>query len=142
MRANLGKQMGCVAVAGVAAVGVWMASFVVEAQTGRPDGVIAGTVISTNGPEAGVWVIAETDELETKFVKIVVTDDEGRFVLPELPDASYDVLVRGYGLVDSEKTRISSGQFGYRDAPTPASRPVDGPHPLPAGPAPAVVLLG
>ena len=79
------------------------------AQTGRPDGVIAGSVTSENGPEAGVWVIAETDELETTFVKIVVTDDRGRFVLPELPDATYDVWVRGYGLVDSDKVSRAPG---------------------------------
>ena len=66
------------------------------------DGVIRGTVTSTDGPEAGVWVIAETDDLETVLRKIVVTDDHGQYVLPELPDATYDVWVRGYGLVDSE----------------------------------------
>ena len=66
------------------------------------DGVIRGTVRSADGPEAGVWVIAETDDLETVFRKIVVTDDDGRYVLPELPDATFDVWVRGYGLVDSE----------------------------------------
>ncbi len=65
------------------------------------DGVIRGVVTSANGPGAGVWVIAETDDLETVFRKIVVTDDAGRYVLPELPDATYDVWVRGYGLVDS-----------------------------------------
>ena len=57
------------------------------------------------GPEAGVWVIAETTDLPTKFVKIVVTDDRGRYLLPDLPKASYSVWVRGYGLVDSPKTQ-------------------------------------
>ena len=79
-------------------------------QGGVADGVLAGTVTSDNGPEAGVWVIAETSELETKFAKIVVTDDRGRFLLPQLPDATYDVWVRGYGLVDSEKVRLSPGR--------------------------------
>ena len=74
------------------------------------DGVISGTVTSANGPEAGVWVIAETDELETVFRKIVVTDDAGRFLLPELPDVSYDVWVRGYGLVDSLPVSVPSGE--------------------------------
>ncbi|MCY3927675.1 MAG: carboxypeptidase regulatory-like domain-containing protein, partial [Acidobacteria bacterium] len=67
-----------------------------------PEGYIGGVVQGARGPEAGVWVIAETEDLPTKFAKIVVTDDEGRFMLPELPDASYAVWVRGYGLVDSE----------------------------------------
>jgi len=62
---------------------------------------IGGVVSSLNGAEAGVWVIAETSDLPTKFVKIVVTDDQGRFMLPELPNANYNVWVRGYGLVDS-----------------------------------------
>ena len=36
---------------------------------------IGGVVTSANGPEAGVWVIAETEEFETRFARIVVTDD-------------------------------------------------------------------
>ena len=72
-----------------------------------PEGYMSGVVESNAGPEAGVWVIAETEELETKFVKIVVTDDNGRFLLPEMPEATYDVWVRGYGLVDSEKVKLS-----------------------------------
>lgn len=71
---------------------------------------IAGVVTSAAGPEAGVWVIAETDDLGTRFARIVVTDDEGRYLVPDLPDASYDVWVRGYGLVDSEKVRVRPGQ--------------------------------
>ena len=72
-------------------------------------GVMTGTVTSTAGPEAGVWVIAETDELETVYRKIVVTDDAGRFLMPELPEATYDVWVRGYGLVDSAHVDASPG---------------------------------
>jgi hypothetical protein len=71
---------------------------------------ISGTVTSPHGPEAGVWVIAETTELPTKFVKIVVTDDKGRYLLPELPLADYSVWVRGYGLVDSPKLHGVPGQ--------------------------------
>lgn len=70
---------------------------------------ISGVVTGPNGPEVGVWVIAETSELPTKFVKIVVTDDRGRYVIPELPKASYSVWVRGYGLVDSPKRRGAPG---------------------------------
>src|SRR5688572_4861522 len=60
---------------------------------------IGGVVTGETGPEAGVWVIAETTDLPTKFVRIVVTDDRGRYLLPDLPKASYDIWVRGYGLV-------------------------------------------
>src|SRR2546429_5103184 len=71
---------------------------------------IAGAVASSKGPEAGVWVIAETSDLPTKFVKIVVTDDQGRYVLPQLPKANYKVWVRGYGLVDSPKVKSAPGK--------------------------------
>jgi hypothetical protein len=76
-------------------------------QAGAND--ISGTVTGPKGPEAGVWVIAETNDLPTKFAKIVVTDDRGRYLIPELPGASYDVWVRGYGLVDSPKKRGRPG---------------------------------
>src|SRR3989475_1823185 len=71
---------------------------------------IQGVVTSSKGPEAGVWVIAETTELPTKFAKIVVTDGQGRYVLPELPQANYQVFVRGYGLVDSARVAAKPGQ--------------------------------
>jgi hypothetical protein len=71
---------------------------------------IGGGVTSKNGPEAGVWVIAETTDLGTRFAKIVVTDDQGRYVIPDLPQATYSVWVRGYGLVDSPKVRSARGQ--------------------------------
>ncbi len=70
---------------------------------------IGGVVTSPDGPEAGVWVIAETAELGTPFARIVVTDDAGRYLVPDLPDASYDVWVRGYGLVDSARVQASPG---------------------------------
>src|SRR5437660_11157659 len=71
---------------------------------------IGGVVTSANGPEAGVWVIAETNDLPTKFTKIVVTDDGGRYVIPELPKANYSVWVRGYGLIDSPKVQAAPGK--------------------------------
>ena len=71
---------------------------------------IGGVVTGPTGPEAGVWVIAETTDLPTKFAKMVVTDDQGRYVIPELPKAKYKVWVRGYGLVDSPKADGEPGQ--------------------------------
>src|SRR3989442_9993169 len=72
---------------------------------------LGGVVTSADGPEAGVWVIAETTELPTRFVKIVVTDDLGRYVMPDLPKATYSVWVRGYGLVDSPKVQTAPGKI-------------------------------
>ena len=74
------------------------------------DKSIGGTVTSRFGPEAGVWVIAETRDLGTRFAKIVVTDERGRYVIPDLPKANYRVWVRGYGLVDSEKVPAQLGK--------------------------------
>jgi hypothetical protein len=70
---------------------------------------IGGVVTSAKGPEAGVWVVAETTDLPTRFVRIVVTDEQGRYLLPDLPKARYSVWVRGYGLVDSQKVQLSPG---------------------------------
>src|SRR5262245_43544612 len=86
----------------------------VQAQQGRgvpidPDD-IGGVVTSAKGPEAGVWVIAETTDTPTKFVRIVVTDDQGRYVLPDLPRGNYQVFARGYGLVDSTRLTGRPGQ--------------------------------
>ncbi|NBR28643.1 MAG: carboxypeptidase regulatory-like domain-containing protein, partial [Betaproteobacteria bacterium] len=71
---------------------------------------IGGVVRSANGPEAGVWVIAETRELPVRYIKSVVTDDQGRYVIPDLPKATYDIWVRGYGLVDSPKVKSTPGK--------------------------------
>jgi hypothetical protein len=71
---------------------------------------IGGVVTGPKGPEAGVWVIAETKDLPTRFIKIVVTDDQGRYLIPELPKANYSVWVRGYGLVDSAKVQSEPGK--------------------------------
>ena len=75
------------------------------------DNDLGGIVTGPNGPEAGVWVIAETTELSTKMAKMVVTDDRGRYVLPDLPKANYSVWVRGYGLVDSPKVTTAPGKI-------------------------------
>ena len=71
---------------------------------------IGGVVTGPNGPEAGVWVIAETTDLPTRLIKSVVTDDQGRYVIPDLPKANYEVFVRGYGLVDSAQGEERAGQ--------------------------------
>ncbi len=73
------------------------------------DDDIGGVVTGPSGPEAGVWVIAETHDLPTRFARIVVTDNRGRYLLPDLPSASYDVWVRGYGLIDSPKAQANPG---------------------------------
>jgi hypothetical protein len=88
-----------------------------------PSGHISGTVASREGPEAGVWVIAETDELPAPFIKIVVTDDAGRFVLPELPEATYNVWVRGYGLADSARVEARPGDESLKLEATVARTP-------------------
>ena len=71
---------------------------------------IGGVVSSSKGPEAGVWVIAETTDLPTRYIKEVVTDDRGRYLIPDLPKAKYTVWARGYGLVDSPKVQDRAGQ--------------------------------
>jgi hypothetical protein len=72
---------------------------------------IGGVVTSAKGPEAGVWVIAETKDLPTKYAKIVVTDDAGRYLIPDLPMANYSVWVRGYGLSDSSPVQSTPGKI-------------------------------
>ena len=84
------------------------------------DDDIAGTVASIDGPEAGVWVIAETADLQTGLRKIVVTDDQGRYLVPDLPPGRYRLWVRGYGLVDSPRVE---GAPGTRVNPTAVVAP-------------------
>src|SRR5262249_15138644 len=71
---------------------------------------IGGVVTSASGPEAGVWGIAETRELPTRFSRVVVTDEQSRVVGPDLPKATYDGWGRGYGLVDSQKVKVALGK--------------------------------
>src|SRR5256885_8858647 len=81
---------------------------------------IGGVVTGASGPEAGVWVIAETNDLPTRFAKIVVTDDQGRYVVPDLPKAKYKLWVRGYRLIDSPKVDGEPGkQVNLRAVPAP-----------------------
>src|SRR3954466_5516954 len=100
----------------VGAIALGSIALLHAAQAGRAPAVavdaddIGGVVTGARGPEAGAWVIAETRALPTRFIRIVVTDDQGRFVVPDLPKADYDLWVRGYGLVDSAKVKASPGQ--------------------------------
>ncbi|HXF55836.1 MAG TPA: carboxypeptidase-like regulatory domain-containing protein [Hyphomicrobiaceae bacterium] len=80
-------------------------------QVAIDDDDIGGVVTGPGGPEAGVWVIAETKDLPTRFARIVVTDEQGRYLIPDLPKASYDIWVRGYGLADSAKVKAEPGRI-------------------------------
>ena len=102
MRNRLNRRLGVATGAIALASGlVWIDSGV-TAQVSIDDDDIGGIVRGADGPEAGVWVIAETDDFDTRFRKIVVTHDSGAYVLPDLPDASYQIWTRGYGLKDSK----------------------------------------
>ncbi len=57
-----------------------------------------------------MWVVAETTDLPTRLITTVVTDDQGRYLVPDLPKANYNVWVRGYGLVDSPKVQAVPGK--------------------------------
>src|ERR1700681_47523 len=84
---------------------------------------IGGVVTGAKGPEAGVWVIAETRDTPTRLIKIVVTDDQGRYLVPGLPKGNYDVWVRGYGLVDSPKVKTTPGRtVNLKSVPAPNAK--------------------
>src|SRR3954470_11150756 len=105
MASNTGKYFNAVALALAASLA---AAPALAQKAGKS--AIGGVVSGPNGPEAGVWVIAETTDLPTKYAKIVVTDDNGRYVIPQLPKATYSVWSRGYGLKDSVKTQAAPGK--------------------------------
>ena len=94
---------------------------------------IGGVVASLQGNEAGVWVIAEASDLAKRFVRIVLTDDEGRYVLPDLPKGSYQVFVRGYGLNDSKRQKAWPGQQVFFGVTTPTPPDAAKPKPRPGG---------
>jgi hypothetical protein len=114
MRTTRGLHIGLMAV-GIAVLLAGSSARLSAQQQTEPairigDSDLGGVVTSKNGPEAGVWVIAETTDLGTRFAKIVVTDERGRYVVPGLPKATYNVWVRGYGLVDSPKVKTDPGK--------------------------------
>jgi hypothetical protein len=97
------------------ALALALASGAASAQQATPVAIdaddIGGIVAGPSGPEAGVWVIAETTDLPTRFARIVVTDERGRYVVPDLPKATYSLWVRGYGLVDSPRVQSEPGRI-------------------------------
>src|SRR4051794_2634230 len=116
-RSRMSKRASLVRTAALASAIVAAASLASLRAGQAPGGTVAidsddigGVVTGARGPEAGVWVIAETRETPTRLIKIVVTNDQGRYLLPDLPKATYDVWVRGYGLVDSAKVKATPGK--------------------------------
>ena len=103
--------IGLVSLLAAAAAATGRAQQINTSQVAIDSDDIGGVVRSSSGPEVGVWVIAETTDLPTKFARIVVSDDQGRYVIPDLPRAKYKVWVRGYGLVDSEKVDAEPGKL-------------------------------
>jgi hypothetical protein len=115
MRTTRGVYCGMVALGVAVLLTIWPAWLRAQQSSDAAirigDTDLGGVVSSTQGPEAGVWVIAETSDLPTKFAKIVVTDAQGRYLLPDLPKANYSVWVRGYGLIDSPRVQSSPGKI-------------------------------
>src|SRR5690349_13253313 len=105
LRGKLTATLLCTGVIGLAALFVALPTHAQQTKSATryvsPGGYITGVVQGEKGPEAGVWVIAETKDFQTQLIKIVVTNDQGKFMLPELPGANYKVWVRGYGIADS-----------------------------------------
>jgi len=121
MRTHLSLGVAAAAIAALALAPAETRAQGTAVAIGQTD--IGGVVTGANGPEAGVWVIAETTDLPTKFAKIVVTDDRGRYVLPALPRANYNVWVRGYGLVDSQKVVVQPGKtLDLKAVPAPNAK--------------------
>jgi hypothetical protein len=122
------------------AIGVCLATLTIGTSARQPSAArvtvdnddLGGEVRGPNGPEAGVWVIAETTDLPTRFVRLVVTDDHGRYLVPDLPKAKYRVWVRGYGLVDSPTVDGTPGSLLNLDA-VPAPNPHAAAQYYPAG---------
>ena len=110
MRTNKAARLGMLSVSFGALLSAALIGTAVAQQVRVDADDIGGVVTGAKGPEAGVWVVAETRDLPTKYVKIVATDDQGRYLLPDLPKANYDVWVRGYGLVDSPKVKSVPGK--------------------------------
>jgi hypothetical protein len=125
------RRRGLFAPFAAVAVGAFVAASLTSVRAGQTpastvaiDGdSIGGVVTGARGAEAGVWVIAETRDTPTRLIKIVVTDDRGRYLVPGLPKGNYDVWVRGYGLVDSAKVKSTPGKtVNLKAVPAPDAK--------------------
>ena len=118
------KRTASLNMLGASAAALLMVACVAPASAQQIDADdISGVVTGATGPEAGVWVIAETRDLPTRYIKIVATDGQGRYLIPDLPKANYDVWVRGYGLVDSPKVKSASGKtLNLKAVPAPSEK--------------------
>jgi len=111
----------------VAAVGIACVLAFTPASFARPrprvaiDGDdIGGVVTGASGPEAGVWVIAETTDLPTRYTKMVVNRRSGTLRRARSAKAKYKVWVRGYGLVDFPEVDGEPGkQLNLQAVPAP-----------------------
>ena len=83
------KVLGLILI--ICCVATWLTVYPVQLGSQQDAGIpidnddIGGVVTSAKGLEAGVWVIAETNDLPTRFARMVVTDDQGRYVIPDCP---------------------------------------------------------
>ncbi len=111
MISNLHQRAGLCALIGMSFMAIGCGPLSAQTKLNVGANAIGGKVTGANGPEAGVWVIAETTDLPTKYAKSVVTNDLGQFVIPQLPAAKYKVWARGYGLVDSDKQDVVPGKI-------------------------------
>ena len=100
-------------------VAAWLTAYPVQLGSQQDAGIpidnddIGGVVTSAKGPEAGVWVIAETNDLPTRFARMVVTDDQGRYVIPESAQSQLRHLgarLRIGGFTESEKRSRQASQ--------------------------------
>ena len=78
---------------------------------------------SAPATEGGVWVIAETADTPTKFRKIVVTDEQGRFLFPDLPTkATYTYLVVATGWSIGARSSDGGSDLALEAAVAPNAR--------------------
>jgi len=81
------------------------------AQTQITTGTIQGTVLDANGAAVPGATI-EAKNVDTNFVRTTTSDDDGRFVAPQLPSGRYTVTVSktGFATLVVEKADLTVGQ--------------------------------